>query len=174
MCLVQELSDQIPSAVLCLLAGHSAVPTEFGHMPPSLPHAAHAASYLTSHASVAGHHLGDCSSLPGCVPAQAARKQPPRPKHEAPNCTSAERLRVMVWNCGGLAYQDFMQWLSKKSQHVDIIVILETRLAHNMVHTTEAYFVIHSAKPQAGVMILIHKILSPAERITCQPWREAE
>ena len=86
-------------------------------------------------------------------------------------CSSTGRHRVLVWNCGGLAYQDFMYWLAQQHPCPDVIILAETRLAYDMEHTTDQYLVVHSSKLHAGVMIMIHKTLAPAHRVS---WRASE
>ena len=81
------------------------------------------------------------------------------------------RQRVLVWNCGGLAYQDFLYWLTLQAAPPEIIIIVETRLAHHMEHATDAYFLMHSAKQHAGILIMVHKSVAPLNRIA---WRVIE
>ena len=93
-----------------------------------------------------------------------------RPPQHIPAAATG-RQRVLVWNSGGLAYQDFMHWLAHQSPPIDVAIILETRMAHNMEHTTGEYIVMHSAGPHAGVMIVIRKAITPVHRVT---WRTVE
>ena len=93
-----------------------------------------------------------------------------RPPQHIPAAATG-RQRVLVWNSGGLAYQDFMHWLAHQSPPIDVAIILETRMAHNMEHTTGEYIVMHSAGPHAGVMIVIRKAITPVDRVT---WRTVE
>ena len=95
------------------------------------------------------------------------RKLPPHPPL-AEHVPPSGRLQVMVWNSGGLAYHDLLQWLQSHSQTYDVIILVETRLAHNMEHMTATHYILHSAQPHAGVMLLIHKRLAPLHRVT---WR---
>ena len=58
-----------------------------------------------------------------------ARRQPQTASTQACGADVEGRLRVTVWNSGGLAYQDLMQWLQTSSIVPDILILLETRLA---------------------------------------------
>ena len=74
----------------------------------------------------------------------------------------------MIWNSGCLAYHDLMQWLQYTGHIHDVIIIVETRLTHDMEHVTATHYVMHSAQPHARVMVMIHKRLAPVHRVT---WR---
>ena len=74
----------------------------------------------------------------GRQPIQASVPKPP---------FHSGRLQVMVWNSGGLAYHDLMHWLEVSPRSPDVIIILETRLAHHMEHLTTSYYLMHSIAP---------------------------
>ena len=92
-----------------------------------------------------------------------------RPSHHQ-TCREAALHRT-PWNCGGLAYQDFLYWLTLQTVPPQIVILVETRLAHHMEHATDQYFIVHSAKPHAGVLIMVHKSVAPLHRVT---WRIIE
>ena len=93
-----------------------------------------------------------------------ASTTPSQPPVEA----TSGRLRVMVWNCEGLAYQDLMQWLQTSEAAPDVLILVETRMAHDMEHMAQPCYIMHSSRPHAGVMIMIHKRMAPQHRVT---WR---
>ena len=61
-----------------------------------------------------------------------------------------------------------MQWLQTSAPAPDVLILVETRMAHDMEHMAQSYYVMHSSKPHAGIMILIHKRMAPQHRVT---WR---
>ena len=100
-----------------------------------------------------------------------AKRRNPKPPVESNHAVASGRLKIMVWNSGGLAYQDFLHRVTSRNCPPDFVVVLETRLPHDMEHTTTNYCFMYSAKPHADIMLLISKSLAPARRIT---WRAVE
>ena len=103
--------------------------------------------------------------------ATISRKGRPSQTSQAQQRPRTGRHSVLVWNSGGLAYQDFLYWLTLQEAPPEIVIVVETRLAHHMEHATEAYFLMHSAQQHAGILIMIHKSVAPLHRIT---WRVIE
>ena len=106
-----------------------------------------------------GAHSDSCPTQP-CPQAkwaqQSLNRMPPQPKPPDPLEASSSSGRLI------------MQWLQSTHQVQNIIVILETRLAHDMEHMTTTHYAMHSTRQHAGVMILIHKRLAPIHRVTCR------
>ena len=60
-----------------------------------------------------------------------------------------------------------MHWLRTEGAHLlHIIVLTETRMAHDMEFSCPTHHVIHNAGKHAGILILLQKQLAPSHRIS--------
>ena len=121
------------------------------------------------------HHRSKAQVQQAVSSITAKRNGPP--KNHLPQTASAPgRLQVMVWNTGGLAYHELMHWLMNTvASPPDLLIVLETRLAYDMEHTTDQYYLMHSAQPHAGVLIMVHKRITYGPRPSrylesCRAW----
>ena len=79
---------------------------------------------------------------------------------------SRRAIRTMIWNGGGLPYHELLHWLQEEANNMDVVVVAETRLPHDLEHTNERYHVTHSSSTYAGILILISTRIGPTNRIT--------
>ena len=77
------------------------------------------------------NHLSEAQIQQAVNSITANRSGPPR-SHLPQNASAPGRLQVMVWNNGGLAYQELMRWLDTVASPPDVLIVLETRLAYDM------------------------------------------
>ena len=90
------------------------------------------------------------------------RRARPRPSP----CLARElkpHLRTLVWNCGGLAYHEFMHWLQTEGTQYHTVATTDTRMSYDMEHMGNSHYLTNSARRDGGVMVVIHtQMASPS------------
>ena len=102
---------------------------------------------------------------------QGRRRQRPLEQDTKTTGQQGDRMRILTWNSGGLPYHEFAHWLSVTGSSYDVVIVVETRIPNDMEHILDEYTLIHSAAKHAGILVLIHKKLALAHRVT---WRAVE
>ena len=80
---------------------------------------------------------------------------------------SKPRLRYLVWNAGGLPYDEWMIWAS--SAAYDLIVATETRMRFTSEWQVPGWTCVHSGHPNAGILVMVACKFCASDGLS---WRE--
>ena len=89
------------------------------------------------------------------------------PEHIRRAKMTKPRLSYMVWNAGGLPYDEFMIWTTQATY--DVLIVVETRMSFTSEWKLPGWHCVHSGQRNSGILIMIADRVCNMDGIT---WRE--